>query len=178
MYSAVLLLFNALCAIINRVNNLTKKICINAVIAGLYAALTLLLAPISFGPLQLRVAEALTILPALMPFSVWGVAVGCLISNIFYPLMGIYDVIFGTLITLAAALLTSRLKNMWIAPLPPVLLNAFLLPLVWYFALNETAYWLNVLTIFAGQTLALYAVGIPLYAVMKRSVLPLIFKEN
>ena len=153
-------------------------ICVNAVIAGLYAALTLLLAPISFGPVQLRIAEAFTILPALMPFTMWGVAAGCLIGNIFYPVMGIYDVVFGTAITLAAAFITSKIKNMWLAPLPPILLNAFFLPLIWYLTAGATVYWLNVLTVFIGQTLALYAAGIPLYVIMKKSVFPLLFKEN
>lgn len=157
---------------------MAKIISINAVIAAIYASLTLLLIPLSFGPVQLRVAEALTILPALMPFTMWGVAIGCFISNIFYSPLGIYDVIFGTLITLLAAFLTSKLKNMFLAPLPPVLLNAFFLPLIWYLSAGESAYWLNVLTVLIGQTLVLYAVGIPLYLLMKKSIMPILFKDN
>ena len=59
-----------------------RSLCMSAVIAALYAALTLLLAPISYGPIQLRLSEALTLLPMLLPQAVPGLFVGCLIANL------------------------------------------------------------------------------------------------
>ncbi len=83
-----------------------RSITLSAVIAAIYAALTLLLAPISYGNLQCRVSEALTILPVLFPEAIPGLAVGCLIANIFGPAPSAMDIVFGTSATLLAAILT------------------------------------------------------------------------
>ena len=157
-------------------NNTTKIICFNAVIAALYIALTMALAPISYGVIQLRVAESLTILPAVLPFSVIGLFIGCAISNSI-SLFGIYDVIFGSLITLLAGLLTSKLKNKWLAPLPPIVLNAFGLPLIWYLIGSETVYWVNVFSIFVSQTIILYLLGVPLLVLIKKTVAKKFFAD-
>ncbi len=153
--------------------NYTKIICINAVISALYIALTMFLAPISYGVIQLRVAESFTILPALMPYTMWGLFIGCAVSNI-VSVFGIVDVIVGSLITLVASFLTSKIKNMWLAPLPPIFLNAFFLPLMWYLTGAEAVYWINVLSIFVSQTLVLYIIGIPLYIITQKRILPLL----
>ena len=79
----------------------TRSLCVSAVIAALYAALTLLLAPISYGPIQLRLSEALTLLPILLPEAVPALAIGCLLANILGGAT-IFDIIFGTLATLLA----------------------------------------------------------------------------
>lgn len=157
-------------------NNTTKIICFNAVIAALYIALTMALAPISYGVIQLRVAESLTILPAVLPFSVIGLFIGCAISNSI-SMFGIYDVIFGSLITLLAGFLTSKLKNKWLAPLPPIVLNAFGLPLIWYLIGSETVYWINVLSIFVSQTIILYLLGVPLLILIKKTVAKKFFAD-
>mgnify|MGYP003375935209 CR=1 FL=1 len=91
-----------------------------AIIAAIYAALTLLLPIPQYGGVQLRVAEAMTVLPFFFPEAIPGLAVGCFLSN----LLGspyVLDWIFGTLATLLAALWTSRIKHRALAPLPPVL---------------------------------------------------------
>ncbi|MDD4832201.1 MAG: QueT transporter family protein [Clostridia bacterium] len=157
-------------------NNTTKIICFNAVIAALYIALTMALAPISYGAIQLRVAESLTILPAVLPFSVLGLFIGCAISNSI-SMFGIYDVIFGSLITLLAGFLTSKLKNKWLAPLPPIVLNAFGLPLIWYLIGSETVYWINVFSIFVSQTIILYLLGVPLLILIKKTVAKKFFAD-
>ena len=157
-------------------NNTTKIICFNAVIAALYIALTMALAPISYGAIQLRVAESLTILPAVLPFSVFGLFIGCAISNSI-SMFGIYDVIFGSLITLLAGFLTSKLKNKWLAPLPPIILNAFGLPLIWYLIGSETVYWVNVFSIFVSQTIILYLLGVPLLILIKKTVAKKFFAD-
>ena len=103
----------------------TKRLTICAVIAAAYAALCLLLAPISYQGVQIRLSEALTILPFIAPYTVGGLFVGCLLANLLNPLgINVLDVVFGSLATLLAGLLTARCKSRWLAPLPPVLVNA------------------------------------------------------
>ena len=70
---------------------------------------------LSFGIFQCRFAEALTVLPFLCPSSAWGLFAGCILSNIISP-YGLPDLIFGSLATLAAGLLTARCRNKWLAP--------------------------------------------------------------
>ena len=95
-----------------------------AIIAALYAALTLLLAPISYGEVQIRFSEALTILPVLLPEAVPALAVGCLLANILGGCT-IFDILFGTLATLLAALCTRALRrNVLLASAMPVLFVA------------------------------------------------------
>ena len=102
----------------------------SALIAAIYFALATVLQPISFGPVQFRLSEALVLLPVFMPESIIGVTLGCFLSNFFYSTM--YDVIFGTIATAAAALLTYLLRRTKVLyVLPPLLLNAFLVPVIW-----------------------------------------------
>ena len=89
----------------------TRSLCLSAIIAALYAALTLLLAHISYGPVQLRLSEAFTVLPMVLPQSIPGLFVGCLIANIFNPSPSIFDIVFGSLTTLLAAYGTYKLRN-------------------------------------------------------------------
>ena len=91
-----------------------KKIAYSAVVAAMYFALTLLLQPISFGPVQFRLSEALVMLPYIMPESILGITIGCAAANAFstFP---VYDVIFGSLATLIAGILTSKIKNAWLS---------------------------------------------------------------
>lgn len=141
-----------------------------AIIAALYAALTLLLQPISGfqGNFQLRVSEALTLLPVFTPAAVPGLFVGCLIAN----LLGgatIMDVIFGSLATLLAAFLTRRLRfNAPLAALAPVLVNMVVVGLTLSLTLNlpllPTMGWVGL-----GQLLACYALGLPLVWALRKA---------
>lgn len=108
------------------------------IIAALYAATTLFLAPISYGAVQCRVSEALTLLPMLTPAAIPGLFIGCLVANLLGS--GVwYDVVFGSLTTLIAALLTRRLKDRpLLASLPPVILNGVIVGGVIYFAYEYT----------------------------------------
>ncbi len=94
----------------NNVRSMTET----AVIAALYAVLTLCFAPISYGAVQFRISEALTVLPILTPTAVPGLALGCLVSNILGMSMGVtlpIDIFFGTAATLAAAVVTHLARN-------------------------------------------------------------------
>lgn len=98
------------------------------VIAAIYVALCMALQPLSYGAVQVRVAEALCLLPVFGAEYIVGVVLGCFLAN----LLGstIVDVVFGTLATLLACLVTYRLRNVRIkglaipASLPPVVFNA------------------------------------------------------
>ncbi len=81
----------------------TRSLCLSGIIAALYAALTLMLPPLSYGAWQCRLSEALTLLPLMLPQSVPGLFVGCLVANLLSP-VGIWDVLFGSLATLLAAM--------------------------------------------------------------------------
>jgi uncharacterized membrane protein len=139
-----------------------------AVIAALYIVLTVLLAPISYGLVQVRVAEALTVLPVLTPVAVPALFIGCLIANIFGGL-GLVDILGGSTITLLAAFATYSLRHRpdVIPLLPPVLFNAFLLS-IYLHVILKVPYWLMVLSIGAGQTVAVYGLGLPLLRYLKK----------
>ena len=141
-----------------------RSLCVAAIIAALYAALTLGFQAISYGAVQFRVSEAMTLLPVLFPEAVPGLAVGCLISNLFNPMGAtIYDVVFGTLATLLAALLTHRIKgSIWLRALPPVLCNAIIIGLVLTYAYGIDLLWMNMLTVGIGQAVVCYGLGVPL----------------
>ena len=145
-----------------------KNVCFAGMIAALYAALTLLLQAVSFGPVQFRVAEALTVLPELFPQAVPGLTLGCLIAN----LVGsgsVWDVVFGTLATLFAALLTRRLRSRdWLAALPPVILNAVIVGVVLSLTLGDTLLLPTMGTIALGEAVVVYALGLPLLLALRR----------
>lgn len=107
----------------------TRSLCLSAIVAALYAALTLLLAPISYGNLQCRVSEAMTLLPMVMPASIPGLFVGCLIANIYTG--SVLDIVFGSLATLLAAVATYLLrKKPILAGACPVVANGVIVGLV------------------------------------------------
>lgn len=103
----------------------TRSLCVSAMIAALYAALTLLLAPISYGNLQCRVSEAMTLLPMVLPQSIPGLFVGCLLANLYTG--SVWDIVFGSLATLIAAIGTYQLrKKPVLAAMCPVVANGLI----------------------------------------------------
>jgi uncharacterized membrane protein len=137
-----------------------RSVAYGAVIAAMYTALTLIFAPISFGAVQFRISEMLTVLPFFAPTAIYGLFIGCVISNIFGG-NGIYDILFGSLATLAAAYATYRIKAKILAPAPPVIINAIvigvMLGLVYKLDIP-----LSILTVGLGQLVVLYGLGLPL----------------
>lgn len=158
----------------------TQRMVQGAVIAALYTVLTLLAAAanLAYGPVQFRFSEALTILPVFTPAAVPGLALGCLLSNIWSG-YGVADMVFGTLATLLAAIATRmarniRIKNIpYLAPLPPVLINAVIVGLelailspggfVW------ATFWSIALSIGVGELVICYVLGLPLAAALERT---------
>ena len=140
-------------------------------IAAVYTALCMILHPISFGfgGVELRVSEALTLLPAIMPAAVPGLFVGCLLANILGGAT-LLDVIFGSLTTLAAALLTRKWRgNLLLAALPPVAFNAVVIGALLRYAYGlEMPLWLCMGSIGLGQAVACYVIGLPLMRVFAK----------
>jgi uncharacterized membrane protein len=123
---------------------------------------------LSYGPLQLRIAEALTILPFMFPWAISGVSIGCLIANVISP-YGPLDWVFGTLATLLAAVLTSKSKNVWVAAIPPIIVNAAVLPFMWYLSAGDVAFFANFISILVTQSVIIFALGVPLYYAIRKT---------
>ncbi len=139
-------------------------------IAAVYAALTVALAPISYGPLQFRVSEALTLLPFYMSEAVPGLFIGCVFANA-YGGFGLADMFFGGLATLIAAVLSRRSKNLWLAAFWPVLSNMVIIGTMLHF-LIDVPLAATCLEVGIGEAGACFVVGVPLMKILeKREVL-------
>lgn len=138
----------------------------SALVAALYALLVLAFAPLSFGPVQFRVAEALTLLPWLFPEAIPGLFVGCLVSN-FFGGLGIVDMVFGSLATLVAAWLTRRMPNVFWAAVPPVLVNAVVVGTYLSYLLDLPVA-ATILYVGLGQAGVCFLLGIPLATLLGR----------
>lgn len=114
----------------NKVAYITRA----AAIAAIYVVLVLIFNYWSFGPIQFRIAEALTILPYFTSAAIPGLFIGCLIANITGGAV-IWDIVFGSLATLIGAVGTRLLrKKKWLAPLPPIIANTLIVPFVLKYA--------------------------------------------
>jgi uncharacterized membrane protein len=161
-----------------------------AIIAAIYAALTYLGAVfgLSYGPIQLRFSEALTILPVFTPAAIPGLTVGCFIANI--GSFNLLDMVFGTLATLIAAILTRMFKDIKFKGLPllslfpPVIVNAIIIGLeIAIFLLPDGlslyGFLISALEVGIGQLIVCYALGIPFYLTVQKTKLIKFFKvEN
>ncbi len=139
-----------------------KQLTRGALIAALYTVTTLLLAPISFGALQFRVSEVLTVLPFIMPEAVLGLTLGCFISNIISS--SLIDAVLGSLATFLAALVTAKIKNMFLAPLPAVIFNALIVGgtiTIMSMELTLSNYLVIALSVGVSEFIICYACGIP-----------------
>lgn len=113
----------------------TRQIATAAIIAALYTVMSMLssIFGLTYGPIQCRFSEALTVLPFFLPEAVPGLFVGCLVTNLMST-VGPLDIIFGSMATLLAALWTAKMPNKFLATLPPVICNAVIIGamIAWY----------------------------------------------
>lgn len=113
-------------------------ICQAAVIAALYVVLTYVFSAFASGVIQVRVSEALTILPAFTPAAIPGLVIGCLLSNTLTGCV-LLDIIFGSVATLIGALGSYALRrHTWLVPIPPIVSNMIIVPFVLRFAYGAT----------------------------------------
>ena len=138
----------------------------SGIIAAVYAALTLLFSPLSFGLSRLRVSEGLCILPHFTPAAVPGLFLGCVIANIFGG-FGLLDIVCGSLATLFAAYATYKIKNKWLVPLPAVLANAVIVGAELAYLMN-VPFWQAALGVGAGQAISCYVIGMPLLFALEK----------
>lgn len=158
----------------------TEKLVLAAAIGALYAVLTMLLSPISYGPLQFRVSEVLCILPYFIPFTAWGLFFGCMIANL-VSAAGILDVVFGSLATLCACLCMASFgkkdiaANRILACLMPVLWNGVIVGVTLTVAvagLNPIKEF-GAFCIYAGQVAlgelgVMFVIGLPLMSYLPK----------
>lgn len=153
-----------------------RDLTLAAMVAALYAVMGYFGSSfgLTFGPIQFRFAEALTILPFLFPAAAPGLFVGCLTVNLLSP-YGPLDIIVGSAATLIAALWTGRLKNKWLAPLPPVICNTVLVGFTigWaeaggFTAALPAAWAWNGFTVGVGELGACYILGMLLLELLPR----------
>ncbi len=144
----------------------TRSLTQSGLTAAVYVALTLLSAAagLSSGQIQLRLGEALCLLPCLLPAAVPGLAVGCLLANLLTGCV-LWDVVFGTLATLLGALGTRALKDRpLLACLPPIAANTLIIPqvLTRAYGLQAALPWL-MFTVGLGEALSCGALGLLVY---------------
>ena len=152
----------------------TRFLTYAAAIAALYVALTGLANAMGLasGAVQLRLSEALTVLPAFTPAAVPGLFIGCVLANIVTGCAP-WDVVFGSLATLLGALGTYWLgKNRYLAPLFPILSNTLIVPFIlcYVYALEGSVPYFMV-TVGAGELLSCGLLGMLLYEALKKGAL-------
>ncbi len=143
-----------------------KTLCMGGAIAALYVVLTMVAQAfgLASGAIQVRISEALTILPCFTASAVPGLTVGCLLANLITG-CAMWDVVFGSLATLIGALGTLALKKKpLLAWIPPVLSNAVIVPFVLQRVYGvPDAWWYLALTVGAGEVISCGVLGLLLY---------------
>lgn len=141
-----------------------------AMIAAIYVVITLVFAPFSYGEVQVRLSEALTILPVFTPAAIPGLFIGCLISNILGGCI-LPDIIFGSLATLLGALCTYTLrdKNKYLTPVPPIIANMLIVPFVLRFGYQvPLPIPFMMLTVGIGEVISCGLLGMILYTALNK----------
>jgi len=157
--------------------NNTKHIVIIAMVAAVYAVVTIGLAPISYGYFQFRISEALTLLTFFNPIFVPGLTLGVLVANFASP-YGILDMLLGTLASFIAFILIritrNTINNLFVASLFPTITNGLIIPFVILGReLTFASYWAIVATVAFGQFVVL-TVSYILFRILMKSNRPFI----
>lgn len=152
----------------------TRKLVVSALVAGLYAVLTLSLGAISYGPIQFRIAEIMVLLPFIKKDYIWGLTIGCFLANVIGP-YGVPDIIFGTIATFLsvyAVYLTSKYMKsnkfgLLVASIWPTIINGLIIG----FMLNKffgVPMLLGMSQVAFGQFVVITVVAVPLYKTLER----------
>ena len=145
----------------------TKDVAYGALVAALYVALTLPLGSLATQPFfQIRPGEGLCLLPLLFPSSIIGLAVGCFLVNVLTS--SVIDACIGMCLTLVAAILTRLIKNPYLGIIPPVIINALGVPLIYILMGYDMAFWYTFFQVLLSQTVWVSALGLPVYFLVKK----------
>ncbi|AYE32984.1 MAG: QueT transporter family protein [Clostridium septicum] len=155
-------------------NTLTKRLVKTAIIAALYAILTIILAPISYGPIQFRLSEVMVLLAFFDPFYIGGLTLGCLLSNILGG-YGVMDIVFGTIatfmsvssISLTAKFLKQNKFSLLIASLWPTLFNGVIIGWMLNFVLGVPIF-ITMLQVAIGEFVVVTILGVSIAIIIKR----------
>ena len=149
--------------------NLTSKLVKVALVAAIYAVLTIILAPISYGPIQFRLSEILVLLAFIDPMHIIGLTLGCFLSNIFGG-YGLMDIVFGTLatflsvsaISLTAKYIKSKNISLIISSLWPTIFNGIIVG--WVLSVTvELPLFLTMLQVGIGEFVVVTIIGVPVF---------------
>jgi uncharacterized membrane protein len=149
-----------------------KSLTLSAMIAALYVLLTYVshLFGMASGAIQVRLSEALAILPFFTPSAIMGLFVGCIVSNLLTGCAK-WDIIFGSLATLLGAIVSYALRNRskWLSPIPNVISNAIIVPfvLIYVYGLKE-AYIIHFISVLTGEIISCYLMGMFLYFILEK----------
>ena len=160
-----------------------RRLTFAALIAAIYAVVTILTASFAYGPIQFRIAEALCILPFFMPFTTWGLVVGCVLANLISP-AGLLDVVFGSLATLGCCLCIAAIGKGWngkswgkcvLSCLMPAIWNAVIVGALLALTAGEgtgarmALFFLYAAEVAAGELAVLFILGLPLMRWLPKS---------
>ncbi|MDO4960632.1 MAG: QueT transporter family protein [Eubacteriales bacterium] len=147
------------------------KLTQGAVIAAVYVVLCVVFAAISYGEVQVRIAEALTILPVFTPAAIPGLFIGCIISNLIGGAT-MLDIVFGSLATLIGAIGTYMLRSKprWIAIIPPIISNTIIIPLVLKYGYGvDLPIWMLMISLFIGEFISCGIFGLIFAAALDKA---------
>lgn len=141
-----------------------------AMIAALYVVLTFFANALGLAKyaVQVRFSEALTILPFFTPAAIPGLFIGCLLSNVLTG-CALPDIVFGSLATLIGAVLTYQFRaKKWMAPLPPIVANAIIVPFVLLYAYGIRPLWFSFVTVTIGEIISCGVLGMLLLFTLQK----------
>lgn len=149
-----------------------RRLCAGSIAAALYAVITIISAPISYGAVQFRLSEALMVLCWFRPWLGIGLTLGCFLANLFSTVTAL-DMIVGTAATALACLWTPRCKRPWLTPVPTVVCNSVLVGgmLAWVLTPQQplAGFGLFAAQVALGEAAVMYILGMPLLFFLKKN---------
>ncbi|EDS76984.1 citrulline cluster-linked gene [Clostridium botulinum C str. Eklund] len=144
-------------------NITVNKIAKIGIVGAIYAVLTAVIAPISYGAIQFRISEVMTLLAFIDLLYIPGLVLGCAISNLFSPL-GVVDVVVGTTATFISVYMISKSRNLLVASLWPTINCVFVGAELYY--LQHLPFWLTSLQVAIGEFVVVTLIGYPMFRIL------------
>lgn len=145
-----------------------KRLTRQAVVAAIYVVLTIALAPFGYGPIQFRLSEILAILPFFNKEYILAITVGCFLSNL-ASTVGSIDLVVGTFQTFICAYIMSKMKNLYLACIMPIL-GMILIALEIYFMMpNPTGFFIILAELMCSEFIVIYIIGLPIFYILNKN---------